>query len=198
MINSGETVPGSITRHLQDFRAGDDEAASRLWKRCVRLLLMQAEKLLDGRNLRVADQDDMANVVFTEICQGLHSGQYDRIQDRKNLWRLMWTITRRRAINHRRRYNSPRRIVDAALPVDSASNCFDPSSDDQQVVDWMFDLQDCLPNPALKEIASLLIAGHSDEFIAGKTAHSLRTVERKVRVIEDLWRGLLNSGLGDA
>jgi len=198
MINSVEAVPGSITRHLHQFRAGDAEAASQLWTRCVRLLLLQARKLLDGRNLRVADEDDMASVVFTEICQGLHSGQYDRIQDRKHLWRLMWTITRRRAINHIRRFNSPHRIVDSALPLDAAADSTDSSADDQQVVELMSDMQDCLPNPSLKEIASLLIAGHSDEYIAGRTATSVRTVERKVHVIEEFWRGLLTSGLGDA
>ena len=198
MDSSGQTVPGSITRHLQDFRAGDADAASRLWMRCVRLLLMQARKLLEGQNCRVADEEDVASIVFADVCKGLHNGQFDRIQDRKNLWRLLWMITRRRVQNHCRRFNSPLRKVDSALPLEAADECNDSSSDDQQVLDWMSDLQECLPNPALKEIASLLIAGHSDEYIAGKTALSLRSIERKVRVIEEKWRGLLNSGLGDA
>lgn len=198
MNSSGQTTPGSISRHLQDVRAGDADAASLLWMRCVRLLLAQARRLLEGKNRRVADEDDLASGVFMEVCQGLHNGQFDRIQDRKHLWRLLWMITRRRVQNHCRRFHSPQRPAESALPLDSSVHRVDSSSDDQQVQEWMSDLQDCLPNPALKQIASLLIEGHSDEYIAGKTALSLRSIQRKVRIIEQTWRGLLHSGWGEA
>ena len=198
MNSSGQTTPGSISRHLQEVRAGDADAAAQLWMRCVRLLLAQARRLLEGKNCRVADEDDLASGVFMEVCRGLHTGQFDRIQDRKHLWRLLWMITRRRVQNHCRRFNSSRRTAESALPLDALIDRADPSSDDQQVQEWMADLQDCLPNASLKKIASLLIEGHSDEYIAGKTALSVRSIQRKVRMIEQTWRGLLHSASGEA
>ena len=47
----------------------------------------------------VADEEDVALSAFDSFCQGVEQGQFSRLQDRDDLWRILVAITARKAVN---------------------------------------------------------------------------------------------------
>ena len=80
---------GSISRWIVSLRAGDEEAAARLWRRYIERL----QRLLRTRIYGAAyDEQDVALSAFHVLCQGLAEGRYPDVADRDDLWRILVTI----------------------------------------------------------------------------------------------------------
>ena len=59
--------------------------------------------------LRVADEEDVALSAINSFVQGARAGKFPRLDDESNLWRLLVTITARKATAQRRRHFAARR-----------------------------------------------------------------------------------------
>jgi len=108
----------SINRWLARFKAGDEAAAQQLWERYFRRLVGLARKKLQGVVRREADEEDVALSAFASFCRGVEHGRFPRLDDEDDLWRLLVTITVRKAYQMRlkqgRLKRSARRTVDEA------------------------------------------------------------------------------------
>ena len=63
---------GSITRWFSDLRAGEDEAARRLWDRYFdRLVSLARSELRARRREAVEDEEDAALNAFDSFCRGM-------------------------------------------------------------------------------------------------------------------------------
>src|SRR4051794_34840945 len=97
---------GSVTRWLGGLRAGDPEAARQLWGHYFDDLVRLARGRLRDAPRSVADEEDAALGAFDSLCRGTAAGRFPRLDDRQDLWRVLVTITARKAadlVEHERR-----------------------------------------------------------------------------------------------
>src|SRR4051794_9472552 len=89
----------SVTKWLHAFQAGDREAVRHLWKRYFNRMIGLARLKLGNLPCGAADEEDVALSAFDSFCQGIEQGQFSRLQNRDDLWRILVIITVRKAIN---------------------------------------------------------------------------------------------------
>src|SRR5882724_9359734 len=93
---------GSVTCWISRLQAGDAAAAQVLWERYFRRLVGLARKKLQDAPRRAADEEDVAISAFASFCRGAAHGQFPQLADRDNLWRLLVTLTARKALHLQR------------------------------------------------------------------------------------------------
>src|SRR5437868_6100048 len=117
MASGGE---GSVTRWIGGLKEGDPEAARRLWQRYFDDLVRLARARLRDAPRGAADEEDAALSAFDSLCRGAAAVRFPRLDDREDLWRVLVTITARKAadlIQHerRRKRGGGRVLAEAAL-----------------------------------------------------------------------------------
>ena len=93
----------SVTQWVNDLKAGDrGEATRRLWERYFQRLARLAQARLRATGRGPADGEDVALSVFDSFFRAAAAGRFPELGDRDDLWRLLVTITARKAHNRRR------------------------------------------------------------------------------------------------
>jgi RNA polymerase sigma factor (sigma-70 family) len=192
--------PGSITRWLKGLKEGRPEAVDAIWQRYYqRVLAVARRRLRQGPHQAVEDGEDVALSALYALAAGAAQGQFDHLNDRSELWRILAAITAQRADRHRRWHGRQKRNG----PMSSQGiNGQDPAPDDLLALiagrdpspelaailrEQREQLLDALPDPILCQIAEWRIEGLTHAQIAAKLGCAVRTVERKVERIRQLW-----------
>src|SRR5206468_6738159 len=89
----------SVSQWLCLLRDGDSAAAQRLWELYFHRLVGLARVKLQGRPRRAADEEDVALSAFASFCRNAEAGRFPQLADRDDLWRLLVTLTERKAFN---------------------------------------------------------------------------------------------------
>ena len=89
--------PGSVTRWINDLKGGELDAAQPLWERYFADLVRLARVRLRATPRTAADEEDVALSAFDSFCAGVARGRFPRLDDRNDLWRVLVTITARKA-----------------------------------------------------------------------------------------------------
>ena len=114
---------GSVTRMILDLRSDEpavrNAAARLIWERYFRDLLTLARKNLDKRIRLRTDEEDVAQSMFKSFCLRQQRGEFD-LAGRDELWRLLVTITIRKARNAAKAQRRDKRDIarDQTLPID--------------------------------------------------------------------------------
>jgi hypothetical protein len=87
--------PGSVSRLIEQLRADDSAAASALWERFAQRMLDLARQRLRHAPKRVADEEDVVVRAFERFLNGVRAGRFPRLNDRKDLWAILFTLTTR-------------------------------------------------------------------------------------------------------
>src|SRR5258708_5995008 len=110
--------PGSITRWIDDMRAGRPDAAQPLWERYFEPMVELARARLRASGGGIEDEEDAALSAFDSLCRGVAKGGFPLLGDRADLWRLLIVITERKAADllqrHRRLKRGGGHLVDEA------------------------------------------------------------------------------------
>jgi RNA polymerase sigma factor (sigma-70 family) len=195
----------SVTRLIQLLRADDktvrDMAASLIWQRYFRDLLELARKNLDKRVRIRADEEDVVQSMFQSFCARQGRGEFD-LADRDELWRLLVTITLRKARNAARDHHRDRRDIAREQTLKVAAD------DDHSCPDWALEQMDALtPSPSeaavlnealerrlesladseQRQIALWRLEGYTNREIADRLDCTERSVERKLERIRSKW-----------
>lgn len=191
----------SISEWLVGLKAGEAEAAQKLWDRYSQELLRVAKQRLGASPRRMGDEEDVALSVFGSVFRGVAEGRFENISNRDELWWLLLTITNRKSVNHIRRETAQKRFDRAEQPGHGARRavsarfslndlvCSSPTPDFLAALQEQYlRLLDVLRNDQLREIAILRIEGYNVAEIAHKLAISRRAVERKLQLIRAQWR----------
>lgn len=186
-----------MTDWIASFRGGDREVAQLLWARYYERLVRYAKARLTNAPRRAQDEEDVALSAFGAFCAGLEAGRFPDICDRNDLWRLLITITTRKAISQIRRESgvtrNPRGKSIASLG--DASGLIvgrEPTPEFcAQAADDLAYLLNLLADGKLREVAIMKMEGLSVGEIATKLNCSPSTVERKLRMIRHQWSQLL-------
>ena len=98
-----------VTLWINKLSGGDPRAAQLLWETYFNRLVHYARRKLDGLPLRVADEEDVALSAMYSFCRGMEQHRFDQVNDRNDLWKLLVTITARKACAQRRRQYAGKR-----------------------------------------------------------------------------------------
>jgi DNA-directed RNA polymerase specialized sigma24 family protein len=194
---------GSVTHWIGQLRAGDADAAQKLWERYFKRLVGLARQKLHGSPRRAADEEDVALSAFDSFCRGVERGQFPHLEDRNNLWSLLMVISARKAHHLRRDQGRQRRgggavLGEAELKGLLQSAATEPGLDQiigreptpefaAQVAEQCQHLLHRLGDAELEAVALWKMEGYTNEEIAAKLGCVLRSVERKLRLIRCIW-----------
>ena len=191
---------GSVTRFLGGLKAGEAEAVCSLWQRYFAGLVRLARARLRDAPRAAADEEDAALSAFNSLCRGAEHGRFPQLEDRGDLWRVLVTITARKAadmVQHERRQKrgGGRVRTEADLAVaalESGGIAQAPANEPSpELAALMADecrrLFDVLPDESLRQVATLRLEGYTDREIAARLNCGLSTIERRLRTIRTVW-----------
>src|SRR5262249_53689169 len=92
-----------VTYWLSGVRAGDHDAAQRLWEGYFSRLVGLAQRKLAGRPRTLNDPEDIALSAFNIFCGAAAQGRFPKLNDRHDLWQVLVMLTARKAIDALRR-----------------------------------------------------------------------------------------------
>ncbi len=179
--------PGSVSQWIEQVKAGEESAAARLWDRYHRRLLDVARRKLHGGQ-GPADEEDVVIDALASFFKRTTGGNFPELQDREGLWKLLVTITNRKAVNQIAHDNRQKR--GAGRTITSLEDGGQPAASPQDAPDYavmvaesLAALLESLETDEFREIALAKLEGCTNEEIAERIGYSIPTVERRLRII---------------
>ncbi|MHB8903049.1 MAG: ECF-type sigma factor [Thermoguttaceae bacterium] len=197
-----------VSELMVRVRGGDGDAAQALWDRYFQKLVRRANDEL-GRHQRMSDGEDAALSAFNSFLEGMQEGDFGWLRNRQDLWRLLVTITVRKAGAHVRHEHREKRGgggvfgESAFMPAGASSEIAgiagidatlagkaELTPQDVALLEEEYRLLlDSLPVGGIRETAELLLL-YSDKYdkkaMAEAMGCSVRTIERRCSDIVDL------------
>ena len=192
-----------VTQWLVRLGHGDQRAAQAVWRRYFSRLVALARRRLKGVPDRSADEEDVALSAMHSFCRGMAEHRFDELNDRDDLWKLLVTITARKACAQRRRYFAEKR-GGGRVRGESVFVRVDAGEDREAGIAGVLGeeptpelacmvAEDCrvllerLGDERLRQVAVLTLEGHSTAEIAQRLDLSQRSVQRKLDAIREIW-----------
>jgi DNA-directed RNA polymerase specialized sigma24 family protein len=191
----------SVTIWIGGVKTGDGADIQRLWDRYFKRLVRLAGARLPAHCRRAFDEEDIALSAFQSFCDRAGRGQFPQLSDRDDLWRLLATITVRKALDTMRHQTRQKRggghvLGESALLAgeDHADSQVaeilsrEPTPEEAaSFADDYARFLDRLKDPALRSVALRRLEGESTPEIARALKVSTKTVERKLQLIRAIW-----------
>lgn len=187
-------MAGTITNWLQRMRSGDQKAVERLWQYFSPDMLRRYAP--QCRQLRITDEEDIVSVAFFNLTSAMIENKADQITNRKEFWRLLRIITKRKLKDSLRYEYSQKRggnhtIVSlhdgaavASLEQDVDTN---QHVDDDTLIEMLKDVASRMSRPEFAEIIELKLQGKKNSEIARSLDISLRTTQYLILEIKEIW-----------
>jgi DNA-directed RNA polymerase specialized sigma24 family protein len=185
----------SITRLIGMLKQGDRVASQQLWEAYFGRLVGLARARLRNTALRVADEEDVALSAFDSFVRRAERGQFPRLDDRDDLWQLLYVLTVRKAINlvhyQGRKSRGGGRVQSLQdleeLGADQILGT-EPSPElAAQMTEECQRLLARLGDETLRAVALWKMEGYTNVEIAAKLGCVEQTVERKLRAVRQAW-----------
>lgn len=209
------TVParskaGSITLELHRIRKGDHPTTRRLFDLWFERLSRIGRRLLSEKDQRVVGGEDLAQIVLAKFFCALEAGFTDKkgnpipIHSRLDVWKMLTSRLRKRALNVRRDQNAECR-GEGNVRGESAfmsrgetgRHCgIDQIADrsvavlEEGIESLHKELIGAFSRDGLRQIAELTLEGNSPAEIAIELGISISTVYRKLSLIQQQWANL--------
>jgi RNA polymerase sigma factor (sigma-70 family) len=194
----------SVTTWIDQLRAGNRDAAQRLWERYItRLIGLARKRLRDlGVSRRASDEEDVVLSAFDSFFRAAEQGRFPRLDDRDQLWALLVCITARKVIDLRNYQRRKKRagqvdgesVLDVLLGTTDCARGIDQLVDREptperaaQVAETFCRLLAKLPTNELRAIALAKMECYTNAEIAARQGCALATVERRLLVIRAHW-----------
>ncbi len=197
-----------VSLWLDQLKAGDHDAAQKLWEVYYHRLVGLARAKLQGARRRAADEEDVALSAFDSFCRGAEQDKFPQLNDRDNLWRLLVTLTVRKAHHLLRDQQAHKRGGGAVLGESAllgGADSADGAGLEQvlgreptpafaaEVADECQRLLDRLDDDVLRTVALRKMEGDTNDEIAAWLGCAPSTVERRLRLIRRIWKSEITS-----
>ena len=182
---------GSITHWIRELDGGAEQAAQeQLWHRYFKRLAALARKRLASAPRAVEDEEDVVVCAFESFFERAKAGRFPDLKDRNGLWRLLATITARKAMNQVSRQNAKKRQAGPNVVRDVEEIVGqDPTPEfAAQISEELRRLLGMLDEDVLRRLAVLKLEGYTNQEIAENLGVSLSTIARKLTRIRSLWQ----------
>lgn len=191
----------SVTEWLGQLRAGDADAVQKLWERYFSRLATLAHIRLRTLPRVPADGEDVALSALHTLFSGVAQGRFADLADRSALWRMLATVTLRKARQvlrdeQRQKRGGGQVVLEGTLatPSDSGTASLDQVAGPDVAPDLIVEMaEECrrllekLNDEELKTIALWKMEGMTSEEIASRLGKALSTVQRRLRLIRTIW-----------
>ena len=198
------TLDRDMTCWIQRLGDGDPQAAEHLWEAYFGKLVQLARRKLEGVTLRAADEEDIALSAMYSFYRGMKEKKFSWVADRNDLWKLLVTITARKACGQMRGHFTQKRGGGQVQGESFFTHGKSDGSDFRDgiaavlgreptpeiavsVAETCQAMLDRLDDERLREIAVMTLEGNSTTDIAEKLGCVRRTVERKLERIREIW-----------
>jgi DNA-directed RNA polymerase specialized sigma24 family protein len=193
----------SVTQWIDRLKAGDREAAQRLWDRYFGQLVRQTRCWLRHTPRQAADEEDVALSAFDSVCRRAEQGRFPRLFDRNDLWLLLVVIAFRNTCNqikHEMARQPPNgHVINAsALAGDEGALFADMISREPRPEMVAQSAEECrrllaeLGDETLRQVALWKLEGYTNDEIAPKLGRKRCAVERKLNKIRLRWEKEVN------
>jgi RNA polymerase sigma factor (sigma-70 family) len=192
----------SVSQWIAHLKAGDHQAAQRLWERYAAHLVQLARRRLKNSPKRIADEDDVVASVFHSLYRGATAGRLQDVNNRDELWWLLLAITKQKVIDHTRRELATKR-GGGRIRHETDLNGYghgcarfelDQLIGDEPTPEFLMMLQEqqsrllsILRDDRLRRIALYRIEGLTVAEIAEALGLCERSVQRKLEIIRRAW-----------
>ena len=193
-------IEESVTLWISQLKAGQADAAQKLWESYFQRMVDLARKKLEGAPRAAADEEDVALSAFRSFCMRAQDGQFTQLTDRENLWPLLMAITANKSVDLVRRQNRKKRGGTGSADAGEERMQENPLSDlissdpnpefAAQLADELQGLLQILDESGdedLRRIALMKMEGFTNPEIGEQLGCVRRTVERKLQLISSLW-----------
>jgi RNA polymerase sigma factor (sigma-70 family) len=194
---------GSVTRLIQLLRSEDsaerDLAARLIWRRYFRDLLELARNNLNRRIRRREDEEDVLQSMYKSFCLRQQRGEFD-LAGRDALWKLLVTITLRKARNAAKKQAREKRDVAREQTISDRDesesphwaleqmDAAGPSPAEAALLNEALERRlEALADPELRQIALWRLEGYTNREIADRLDCTERSVERRLERIRSKW-----------
>jgi DNA-directed RNA polymerase specialized sigma24 family protein len=194
-----EPNDASVSVWIKQLQEGDAGVPmQKLWERYFQRLVGLARVKLGKLPRRMTDEEDVALSALDSFCQGATGGRFPDLNDRDDLWRLLVTITARKACQKQRHDNRQKRGGNAVLDEAALSRGEDDGLEQllakeptpefaAETAEEFQRLLDLLPDQEMRDLAKWKMEGFTNEEIAARLSCVQRSVERRLRLIRILW-----------
>lgn len=192
----------SVTLWLRAVENHDEAAAGALFDRYFDRILALARRRLTSHSRRVVDEEDIAVTVLHAVLARVGSERFPAVNNRDELWGLMLRITDRKVCDALRKHLSAKRgggrvrgesvfLRHGGEDSETGISAIPARGETQelgvQFAEEYRRLLALLDNQDLVTVAKLILTGHSTAEIAEQTNRTQRTVQRRLRMILDIW-----------
>jgi RNA polymerase sigma factor (sigma-70 family) len=156
--------------------------------------MSHAQKHLQGVPQKMADAEDIVQEAFASFIKAAKLGRFPDFKDRDDLWRLLFSITKRKAIDLRRKESRRKASGESAFhsPDNEKAGIQEIPADLSEeeaarlLSESMEEALKRLP-PELRQYALAKLEGYTNQEIAEMFGVALRSVERKLHLIRRTW-----------
>jgi DNA-directed RNA polymerase specialized sigma24 family protein len=186
------TSAQSISHWVGELKSGNLEAAQALWDRYFPRLIELARLRLVSAPRRAADEEDVVLSAFNSFFQGVAGRRFPQLSDRNDLWRVLVTLTARKAADLIAHETRLKRGGDAgaACRVDGETILSREPTPEfaAQLSEEVERRLGQLGDDSLRAVAVAKMEGYTVLEIAARLDCAPRTVERKLQVIRSVWQ----------
>jgi len=188
------STDGSISRWVGQLKSGDAAAVERLWERYFPRLVGLARKRLLGAAQLGADEEDVALSAFASFCRGAEEGRFPALADRDGLWRLLVTLTARKATRKVRAAARQKRGGATQTADTNADLVLAEVLSREPTPEFAAEMEEelrrllgRLDDKALAAVALARMEGYSVDEVADRLGCAPRSVKRKLALIRTIW-----------
>jgi DNA-directed RNA polymerase specialized sigma24 family protein len=185
----------SVTRLIGMLKQGDRVASQQLWELYFGRLVGLARARLKNTVRGVADEEDVALSALDSFFRRAEKGQFPKLEDRDDLWQLLFVLTVRKAINlvhyQGRASRGGGRLQSLYDLEEFAADQIlgrEPTPElAAQMTEECQRLLASLGDETLRSVALWKMEGYTNMEIAAKLGCVEQTVERKLRAVRQVW-----------
>ena len=178
---------GSVTRLIVMLKGGDRAASQHLWEAYFGRLVGLARVRLRGISGRMADEEDVALSAFESFYRRAEKGQCPQLEDRDDLWRLLFVFTVKAVnlVNYQGRKSRGGGRVQSLADLDlvDAEAILGAEPSPELAAQMTEECQRFLARPSdesLRTVALWKMEGYTNVGIAARLGCVLQMVERKL------------------
>ncbi len=172
------------------LKAGDEAAVEQLVEVYYDRLVRFARRRLAGMPQQVADDEGAVISAMRSFFSCVEGGQFSRISNDDDLWRILATLTARKAIRQMRvfwKQSGEGGNAKTELDLEQLVSR-EPSPElESQMAEEFQQRFDSLDDDTLKEIVLMKLEGCENAEIATRLSIHIRSVQRKLKRVEAIW-----------
>ncbi|WP_179957537.1 ECF-type sigma factor [Exilibacterium tricleocarpae] len=178
---------------IDGLRAGEKEASEYVWKQYYQKLLTIAGQRLTNSSKVMSDEEDVVVSAFKSFFRAVHENRASELNSEDDIWRLLITLTARKAIKQlryesRAKRDSKKQHSNDADIIDNLV-CPEPSAEFlMMMADEYRELNARLLDDDMRLIVLRKLEGYSNTEVAQLLNINLRTVQRRLIVVRSLVR----------